>query len=127
VGLLVPAGLLLVVVGLGVAGRIGAGPTPEPPTALSALTPAAEVPADRPSSGPSAPGPIAVAKPRRQKGTDGFLPALPFDVPPEPMPPRVDRFTIDDVRPGWSGLDTTPPWVRRLRGLGSYTADPYQR
>ncbi|MBA2721005.1 MAG: hypothetical protein H0U52_17450 [Chloroflexi bacterium] len=64
---------------------------------------------------------------RRETGTDGLMGRLPFDLPADPLAPRVNRFTIDDVVPSWSAWDTTPPWVRRLGFLSSYRTDPYMR
>lgn len=70
---------------------------------------------------------------QHETGTDGLMGRLPFDLPTDPgipanpVLPLVNRFTIDDLRVAWSDLDTTPPWVRRMRGLAGYTADPYQR
>jgi hypothetical protein len=47
--------------------------------------------------------------------------------PPYPPAERVNKFTIDDVRAGWSASDDAPPWSRRLGGLMNYRTDPYER
>ena len=66
----------------------------------------------------------------REEGTDGMMGRLPFSLPDDtPVVPVTvaNRFTIDDIRPAWSGNDATPPWVRRVGGLSNYRTDPYQR
>jgi hypothetical protein len=66
----------------------------------------------------------------REEGTDGLMGRLPFGLPndtPFPRSEPVNRFILDDVVVGWSSLDTTPPWVRRIGGLSSYVTDPYER
>ena len=70
---------------------------------------------------------------RREEGTDGLMGRLPFGLEGDrPLVPidsveRLNRFTIDDRVVGWSTLDTTPPWVRRLGRLPNFRTDPYQR
>lgn len=64
---------------------------------------------------------------QRETGSDGLMGRLPFDLLPNPVAPRVNRFTIDDVARAGSAWDTTPPWVRRLGFLSSYRTDPYMR
>ncbi|HUQ79384.1 MAG TPA: hypothetical protein VM427_11010 [Patescibacteria group bacterium] len=64
---------------------------------------------------------------KREHGTDGLMGRLPFDLPPDPIAPRVNRFTIDDVVAARTTWDTTPPWVRRLGFLSGYRTDPYMR
>ena len=97
------------------------GPTLRTPPAV--LDPDA-----RPTVVPFAPYPIPIRPPRREHGTDGLMGRLPFDLPPDPTPERVDRFTIDDVVVvARSALATTPPWVWRIGGMSSYRVDPYQR
>lgn len=75
----------------------------------------------------------------REEGTDGLMGRLPFGLEGDTPLVAVDavdagdaverrnRLTIDDAVVGWSTLDTTPPWVRRLGALTSYRTDPYQR
>jgi hypothetical protein len=67
---------------------------------------------------------------RREEGTDGLMGRLAFglsDDTPLVALEMVNRFTIDDVRSTWSSLDSTPPWVRRVGGLGNQKTDPYER
>ncbi|MDQ3127282.1 MAG: hypothetical protein M3Q66_02325 [Chloroflexota bacterium] len=132
--LLAPIAVLIVVVGLGVAGRIASDPTAPPPSSAPvavavapARTPLATLDPDaRPTVIPFLPLMPFVAD-RRETGTDGLMGRLPFDLPPDPVAPRVNRFTIDDVVATWAAWDTTPPWVRRLGALSGYRTDPYQR
>ena len=72
----------------------------------------------------------------REEGTDGLMGRLPFGLVGDTPLIRIDsagagerinRFTIDDRVVGWSGLDTTPPWVRRMGSLSGYVTDPYER
>jgi hypothetical protein len=68
-------------------------------------------------------GPITVA------AVDPQRPAFrPQDDAPFARVPLVNRFTIDDVRPGWSSSDNTGSRRgRRLGGIANYRADPYER
>ncbi|HET7703812.1 MAG TPA: hypothetical protein VFK35_10450 [Candidatus Limnocylindrales bacterium] len=116
--LLVPGLALAAVIGVGLAG--GSGPAQIADGDPAPVSSTVVAPLDTTAARPTAPR-------RRETGTDGLMGRLPFDLPPAPVRPLVNRFTIDDVRAAWSDLDTTPPWVRRIRGFGSYTADPYQR
>jgi len=42
---------------------------------------------------------------------------------PGSLAERVNKFTIDDVRTGWSSLETTPLWVRRPGNLANHKTD----
>jgi hypothetical protein len=109
----VPVAALIAVVGLAVAGRIGIRQEPS-----TRITDAAESKAPVPPAGDSTPTVVR----RHETGTDGLMGRIPFNLPPDDVAgPRVNRFTIDDVRPGRTTLDTTPPWVR---GLGTFSGDP---
>jgi hypothetical protein len=118
------------VVGLAVLGSARSSDATASPTdgdiaAAPSRTPwATLVPGARPTVIPFLPH-MPFTADRREHGTDGLMGRLPFNLPPDQVAPRVDRFTIDDVtRATW---DTTPPWVRRLGALSSYRTDPYQR
>jgi hypothetical protein len=80
-------------------------------------------------SGEAAPTPLRLP---REEGTDGLMGRLVFGLPNDTPTIHVEptnRWTIDDDVTGWSdaGLDTTPPWVRRIGGLSSFVTDPYMR
>ena len=136
--LLAPVAVLIVVVGLGVAGRFLAGPKaggsaqPESQGAVAVAvaptrTPLATLDPDaRPTVIPFLPLMPFVAD-RRETGTDGLMGRLPFDLPRDPVAPRVNRFTIDDVVATWTTWDTTPPWVRRLGFMSSHRTEPSER
>ncbi len=75
-------------------------------------------------------GNAAAGPRRREESTDGLMGRLAYGLPTDtPLIPvvSVNRFTIDDVRPRFPVYDSTPPWVRRLTGLGNYRTDPYER
>jgi hypothetical protein len=104
---------------------------PDVPAVQAAV---ASLPAATPSARSDWPAALAdrnrpVAR-EREEGTDGLMGRLPFglanDTPYLPAE-RVNKFTIDDVRTGWSGSDDAPPWSRRLGGLANYRTDPYER
>ena len=125
-------------VGLAVAGRFVAGPKaggsaePEAQGAVADVdaptrTPLATLDSNaRPTVIPFLPLMPFVAD-RRETGTDGLIGRLPCDLPRDPVAPRVNRFTIDDVVATWTTWDTTPPWVRRLGFMSSHQTDPYER
>ncbi len=135
--------VLIVVIGLGVAGRLVAGPrsgAPSEADAQAAVAVAVAVgpsrtplptldPNARPTVIPFLPLMPFVAN-RRETGSDGLMGRLPFDLPPDDLAvPRVNRFTIDDVLTARTAWDTTPPWVRRLGLMSSHrtvdtSADP---
>jgi hypothetical protein len=102
-----------------------AGASPEA-TLSPAATPSPR--SDWPAAiGPHRPPPAGT---RREEGTDGLMGRLPFGLPDDTPLVRVEpvnRFTIDDVLVGWSGYDSTPPWVRRPGGLGGNVTDPDER
>ena len=106
--------VLVAVVAVAVVGRVTSSEPASPPAPSAAVavafagagiaeatprrTPLAEIdPNARPTVVPFAPYPIPIPPPRREHGTDGLMGRLPFDLPPDPAPERVDRFTIDDV------------------------------
>ncbi len=135
-----PPIVLVAVVAIAVAGRVADPARPAAPAAASAAARAgaAATDPDVRSSTPSprSDWPAAVAgrglalPVAREEGTDGLMGRLPFGLPndtPYPRSEPVNRFVIDDVVAGWSSLDTTPPWVRRIGGLSSYVTDPYER
>jgi hypothetical protein len=112
-------------VAVAVAGELGSGLT-EAPAAKPSL-------AFR-SDWPAAIGARTRPRPlRREEGTDGLMGRLPFGLANDTPTVRdaIDWSTIYDERADWSkdsaALDTTPPWVRRLGGLGNYRTDPYER
>lgn len=127
----------MVVVGLGIAGRIVSGPRPDASAEAEAAVAVAIAPSQtpwatldpnaRPTAIPFLPLMPFVAD-RPETGTDGLMGRLPFDLPrDDSAAPRVNRFTIDDVLAVRTTWDTTPPWVRRLGFLSSYRTDPYMR
>jgi hypothetical protein len=95
---------------------------------------AASLPAVTPSPRSDWPAALAdrnrPATREREEGTDGLMGRLPFGLANDtPYPPaeRVNKFTIDDVRTGWSAADDAPPWSRRLGGLTNFRTDTYER
>ena len=94
----------------------------------------ASLPASTPSPRSDWPAALAdrdrPAAREREEGTDGLMGRLSFGLANDtPYPPaeRVNKFTIDDVRTGWSASDDGPRWSRRLGGLANYRTDPYER
>jgi hypothetical protein len=117
---------------LGVVGRLGADPVPAASAEATDADVAKVAPAPtrtpwgsldsdaRPTVIPFLPLMPFVAD-RRETGTDGLMGRLPFDLPADDLAvPKVNRFTIDDVRRARTAWDTTPPWVRQ-------PADPQPR
>jgi hypothetical protein len=109
--LLIGPGLLVAVVAAALAGRSVSAARPG---AVAVAVAAASAPGDAPIT-------VAAADPQR--------PAFrPQDDAPFARVPLVNRFTIDDVRPGWSSSDNTGSRRgRRLGGIANYRADPYER
>jgi hypothetical protein len=104
--LLVAPVTLVAIVAIAVAGR-GARPVPAEQPAVPAIQAAvASLPAATPS--PRSDWPAALAN-------------------RNPAAERVNKFTIDDVRTGWSASDDAPPWSRRLGGLTNYRTHRYER
>jgi len=126
----------MAIVAIAIAGR-GSRPVPADQPAVPAVqeAAAASLPAVTPSARSDWPAAVAdlnrSAAPReREEGTDGLMGRLPFGLANDtPYPPaeRVNKFTIDDIRTGWSASDDAPPWSRRLGGLVNYRTDPYER
>jgi hypothetical protein len=122
--------LLVGVVGLGLAGRVGgAGPASSrasaaPPVAIAAPALADPAPA-------TARAPLGVPYQHvREEGTDGLMGGLAFGLPgdtPLVRRERLNRFTIDDVQHAFSRADRTPPWVRRSGGPAIFSADQLVR
>ncbi len=131
--LILPPMVLIAVVALGVAGRSPATPPRPSATVVAAAPIEARAPFATPSPRSDWPAAIAARNPaprQREEGTDGLLGRLAFGLPgdtPYARPAPVNRFTLDDTRTSWSGLDSTPPWVRRLSVLGNDRADPSRR
>jgi hypothetical protein len=104
-------------------------PEPVVAEAVPSRTPLAEIdPFARPTVVPFMPYPVPVVRPnRRETGTDGLMGRLPFDLPPDPVIRRANRFTTDDDRRWWAVWDTTPPWVRRVGVLSNSRTDMNRR
>jgi hypothetical protein len=130
--LVAPVVVLVAVIGLAVLGPTGSSDATASPTvgdiaAVPSRTARATlVPGARPTVIPFLPHMPFMAD-RPEHGTDGLMGRLPFHLPPDPVAPRVNRFTIDDVAVVPATWETTPPWVRRLGALGSDRTDPDHR
>jgi hypothetical protein len=117
--------LLVGVIGLGLAGRVGGSGDPSPRASAPPVVVVAE------------PAPTAARAPLgipyrhdREEGTDGLMGGLPFGLPgdtPLVRRERLNRFTIDDAQPLVWRPDGTPTWVRGAGGPPIVSADQLVR
>jgi hypothetical protein len=128
--------LLVGVVGLGVAGRVGGAVTPSPqasrPPPVAVAAPAVAEAASTTAGAPlEVPYQLGIPYQHvREEGTDGLMGGLAFGLPgdtPLVRRERLNRFTIDDVQALVWQPAGAPSWVRGAGGPAIVSADPLVR